>query len=41
VLRTSGSAPRFPIRMALLRLRLTCTSSVRQEIPMREHRLII
>src|SRR5262249_3300150 len=26
VLRTSGSAPRFPIRMALLRLRLTTTS---------------
>src|SRR3954465_11579473 len=28
VLRTSGSAPRFPIRMTLLRLRLTGTSSV-------------
>src|SRR3954464_5570218 len=28
VLRTSGSAPRFPIRMTLLRLRLTCTSRV-------------
>src|SRR5690348_8376169 len=26
VLRTSGSAPRFPIRIALFRLRLTCTS---------------
>ena len=28
VLRTSGSAPRFPIRMTLFRLRLTCTSRV-------------
>src|SRR5215210_6065813 len=28
VLRTSGSAPRFPIRMTLFRLRLTCTSWV-------------
>src|SRR3977135_2234629 len=27
-LRTSGSAPRFPTRMALFILRLTCTSSV-------------
>src|SRR6267143_5847505 len=26
VLRTSGSAPKFPIRMTLLRLRLTTTS---------------
>src|SRR6185312_17315931 len=30
VLRTSGSAPRFPIKMALFRLRLTGTSKVQQ-----------
>src|SRR3990172_9130288 len=30
VLRTSGSAPRFPTKMALFILRLTCTSRVRR-----------
>src|SRR2546421_9410850 len=31
VLRTSGSAPRFPTRMALFILRLTCTSNVHKD----------